>query len=127
MGVLFSVLLSLFFSSFNFVSYEVGHWCYCLILCSNIAGAKEAHGVSPHFAQIMYFSLFSALLMAPLYFSFGQAVDLIHTIWRNRPLSFFQVLVAFIASFISVHFFRSGQFYTVLSLSGFGCLITITS
>lgn len=117
----FSALL---FPILTLFHMKVGHWCYCLLLCSNNAGAKEAHGVSPHFAQIMYFSLFSALLMAPLYFNFGQAVDLFHTIWRNRPLSFFQLLVAFIGSFISVHFFRSGPFYVVLNLSGFGCLIT---
>ncbi|KAF3439483.1 hypothetical protein FNV43_RR17761 [Rhamnella rubrinervis] len=82
------------------------HWNGSIVL-----GAKEAHGVSPHLAQIMYFSLFSVLLMAPLYFSFGHVVDLIHTIWRNKPLSFFQLLVAFIASFISVHFFSIAHPY----------------
>ncbi|XP_048320353.2 dol-P-Glc:Glc(2)Man(9)GlcNAc(2)-PP-Dol alpha-1,2-glucosyltransferase isoform X2 [Ziziphus jujuba] len=78
---------------------------------ASISGAKEAHGVSLHFAQIMYFGLFSALLMAPLYFSVSQALDLFHSIWRNKPLSFFQAFMAFIASFISVHFFSIAHPY----------------
>ncbi|XP_015896933.2 dol-P-Glc:Glc(2)Man(9)GlcNAc(2)-PP-Dol alpha-1,2-glucosyltransferase isoform X3 [Ziziphus jujuba] len=78
---------------------------------SIVLGAKEAHGVSLHFAQIMYFGLFSALLMAPLYFSVSQALDLFHSIWRNKPLSFFQAFMAFIASFISVHFFSIAHPY----------------
>lgn len=81
----------------------------------NIAGAKEAHAVSPHFAQIMYYSLFSALLSAPLHFTFGQAATLLRSFWKNRPLSLFQGLIALIVGFVSVHFFRSVQLTEAVS------------
>ncbi|XP_024031251.1 dol-P-Glc:Glc(2)Man(9)GlcNAc(2)-PP-Dol alpha-1,2-glucosyltransferase isoform X2 [Morus notabilis] len=78
---------------------------------SVVLGAKEAHVVSPHFAQILYFGLFSALLMAPLYFSFGQAVTFFCSFWKKKPHSFFQALLALIAGFISVHFFSIAHPY----------------
>ncbi|XP_062095641.1 dol-P-Glc:Glc(2)Man(9)GlcNAc(2)-PP-Dol alpha-1,2-glucosyltransferase [Humulus lupulus] len=78
---------------------------------SVVLGAKEAHAVSLHFAQIMYFGIFSALVMAPLYFSFGETVNFFQSIWKNRPHSFFQVILALIAGFISVHFFSIAHPY----------------
>ncbi|TXG58608.1 hypothetical protein EZV62_016437 [Acer yangbiense] len=53
---------------------------------SVVLGAKEAHAVSPHFAQIMYFSLVSALFTAPVLFSLGQVATLFRSFWKNRPL-----------------------------------------
>lgn len=93
------------YSVFNISSCEVP-LLLSLLLFSHTPGAKEAHVVSPHFAQILYFGLFSALLTAPLYFSFGQAVTFFCSFWKKKPHSFFQALLALIASFISVHFFR---------------------
>ena len=84
--------------------------CYRFLLCSNASGAKEAHAVSPHFAQILYFGLFSPLAMSPLYFSLDQTINFFNSFWKSRPRSFFQALFGLIAGFISVHFFRSNLF-----------------
>ena len=73
---------------------------------SKMAGAKEDHVVSPHFAQIMYFSLVSALFTAPLHFSVAQLRNILQELRQNRPLSLLLTLVALIAGFASVHFFR---------------------
>ena len=80
--------------------------CLPLILSLDISGAKEAHVVSPHFAQIMYFSLIASLAMAPWHFSLRQASDMFWSFWENRPFTFFQGIMAFAAVFLSVHFFR---------------------
>lgn len=82
------------------------HWNGSVVL-----GAKEAHAVSPHFAQILYFGLFSALFMAPLSFSFGRAVTIFRSFWKNKPHGFFQAFLALIAGFISVHFFSIAHPY----------------
>lgn len=74
-------------------------------------GAKDAHAVSLHFAQVMYFGLVSTLAMAPVHFSWGQATRIFESLWRNRPLSFLQVLLAICASFLSVHFFSMAHPY----------------
>ncbi|XP_012091633.1 dol-P-Glc:Glc(2)Man(9)GlcNAc(2)-PP-Dol alpha-1,2-glucosyltransferase isoform X2 [Jatropha curcas] len=78
---------------------------------SIVLGAKEAHVVSPHFAQIMYFSLVSTLAAAPLHFSLGHGADLFRSFWKNRPLSICQWLVALTAGFLSVHFFSIAHPY----------------
>ncbi|XP_030975671.1 dol-P-Glc:Glc(2)Man(9)GlcNAc(2)-PP-Dol alpha-1,2-glucosyltransferase-like isoform X3 [Quercus lobata] len=80
---------------------------------SVVLGAKEAHTVSPHFAQIMYFGLVSALAVAPLHCSKGQVVDLFRSFWKRRLISFFQVFVAVIAGFFSVHFFSIAHPYLI--------------
>ncbi|CAH8379476.1 unnamed protein product [Eruca vesicaria subsp. sativa] len=76
-----------------------------------VLGAKEAHVVSPHFAQIMYFSLVSALFTAPLHFSVDQLRNLLQELRRNWPLSLLLTLVALIAGFASVHFFSLAHPY----------------
>ncbi|KAI6675052.1 hypothetical protein NL676_002958 [Syzygium grande] len=78
---------------------------------SIVLGAKDAHTVSPHFAQVMYFGLVSTLAMAPVHFSWGQAARISRSLWRNRPLSFLQVLIAICAGFLSVHFFSIAHPY----------------
>ncbi|XP_044495523.1 dol-P-Glc:Glc(2)Man(9)GlcNAc(2)-PP-Dol alpha-1,2-glucosyltransferase isoform X1 [Mangifera indica] len=78
---------------------------------SVVLGAKEAHAVSPHFAQIMYFSLVSTLAMAPVHLAMGPPKRLLWSFWKNKLLSFFQVLVAFTTSFFSVHFFSIAHPY----------------
>ena len=80
-----------------------------LTLPLNIAGAKEAHAVSPHFAQIMYFGLVSALFAAPPHFTRGHALDLFQSFWKNRLLGFSLGFLALIAGLLSVHFFRLVQ------------------
>ncbi|KAL4284362.1 hypothetical protein GQ457_16G022710 [Hibiscus cannabinus] len=78
---------------------------------SVVLGAKEAHVVSPHFAQIMYFSLVSALLAAPLHFTIGHVLDVFWSFWKNRLLGGFLLLSALIASLLSVHFFSIAHPY----------------
>ncbi|KAG2690543.1 hypothetical protein I3760_09G191800 [Carya illinoinensis] len=74
---------------------------------SVVLGAKEAHAVSPHFAQIMYFGLVSALSVAPMHCNSGHVVDLFQSFWKRRPISFFQLFMAIIFGLLSVHYFRS--------------------
>ncbi|KAG2334980.1 hypothetical protein Bca4012_000089 [Brassica carinata] len=76
-----------------------------------VLGAKEDHVVSPHFAQIMYFSLVSALFTAPLHFSVAQLRNMLQELRQNRPLSLLLTLVALIAGFASVHFFSLAHPY----------------
>ncbi|KAL3585644.1 hypothetical protein D5086_012511 [Populus alba] len=76
---------------------------------SVVLGAKEAHAVSPHFAQLMYFSLVSSLALAPLHFSLDQAVHLFWSFWKKRPLGFCQWIVALTAGFLSVHSYRKAR------------------
>ncbi|KAK8337356.1 hypothetical protein V6Z12_A09G179400 [Gossypium hirsutum] len=78
---------------------------------SVVLGAKEAHAVSPHFAQIMYFSIVSALFAAPLHFTIGHALDLFQSFWKNRLLGFLLLFLASIASLLSVHFFSIAHPY----------------
>lgn len=78
---------------------------------SVVLGAKEAHVVSPHFAQIMYFGLVSFLAVAPVHCSFGQITELFKSFWKRRTISFFQVLMAVISTFFSVHYFSIAHPY----------------
>eukprot|EP00258_Populus_trichocarpa_P042520 XP_024458539.1 dol-P-Glc:Glc(2)Man(9)GlcNAc(2)-PP-Dol alpha-1,2-glucosyltransferase isoform X2 [Populus trichocarpa] len=78
---------------------------------SHSSGAKEAHAVSPHFAQLMYFSLVSSLALAPLHFSLDQAVHLFWSFWKKRPLGFCQWIVALTAGFLSVHSYSIAHAY----------------
>ncbi|KAI4356470.1 hypothetical protein L6164_000492 [Bauhinia variegata] len=78
---------------------------------SIVLGAKEAHAVTPHFAQILYFSLVSVLSMAPIHFTVSDLVDLFQLIWKNKPLSFFLGFLTLTACFLSVHFFSVAHPY----------------
>ncbi|KAG9447554.1 hypothetical protein H6P81_013682 [Aristolochia fimbriata] len=88
---------------------------YLLIFCgfvsfvilngSIVLGAKEAHTVSPHFAQIFYFGLASAAALGPIHFNLCQAAALFKSLRMNKLLSFFVVCMALVAGLISVHFF----------------------
>ncbi|KAK3038522.1 hypothetical protein RJ639_029322 [Escallonia herrerae] len=78
---------------------------------SVVLGAKEAHAVSPHFAQVLYYSLVSTLFMAPVHFTPSRAASLIRSIRKNMPLSLFQWFTAFTAGFLSVHFFSVAHPY----------------
>jgi alpha-1,2-glucosyltransferase len=92
------------FSPFIFVVVAFG--IFILWNGGIVLGAKEAHVVSLHFAQIMYFSLVSALFTAPLHFSVNQLRHQFHQLHRNWSLSLILTLVALVAGFVSVHFFR---------------------
>ncbi|KAF8048458.1 hypothetical protein N665_2507s0007 [Sinapis alba] len=76
-----------------------------------VLGAKEDHVVSPHFAQIMYFSLVSAIFTAPLHLSVAQPKNMLQELRQNWPLSLLLTLVALTAGFASVHFFSLAHPY----------------
>ncbi|KAK9154287.1 hypothetical protein Sjap_001767 [Stephania japonica] len=78
---------------------------------SIVLGAKEAHAVSPHFAQMMYFALFSVLAMAPFHICFSQVAFVCQSFLKNKKLPLLQVLIAFTAGFFSVHFFSIAHPY----------------
>ncbi|KAL9277014.1 hypothetical protein ACSQ67_025434 [Phaseolus vulgaris] len=77
---------------------------------ADIAGAKEAHAVTPHFAQMLYFSLVSVLAQAPMHFTINQAVDLFRMFRKSRALLFFQMFLALVGM-LSVHFFSVAHPY----------------
>lgn len=97
------------FSPFIFVVVAFG--IFILWNGGIVLGAKEAHVVSLHFAQIMYFSLVSALFTAPLHFSVNQLRSQFHQLHRNWPLSLILTLVALVAGFVSVHLFSLAHPY----------------
>ncbi|XP_019462271.1 PREDICTED: dol-P-Glc:Glc(2)Man(9)GlcNAc(2)-PP-Dol alpha-1,2-glucosyltransferase isoform X1 [Lupinus angustifolius] len=78
---------------------------------SVVLGAKEAHAVAPHFAQILYFSLVSVLALAPMHFTITQARELFQVFCKSWPLLIFQVSVALIAGVLSVHLFSIAHPY----------------
>lgn len=99
-------------------------WPYLIIMAafitfvfwngSIVLGAKEAHSVSPHFAQLMYFSLISVLFVTPMHFTIGQAAALARSFWKNNKLvSFFQLCTTLAVGFLSVHFFSIAHPYLV--------------
>ncbi|XP_058099206.1 dol-P-Glc:Glc(2)Man(9)GlcNAc(2)-PP-Dol alpha-1,2-glucosyltransferase isoform X4 [Magnolia sinica] len=96
----------------NYVN-KADHSAIETVACSSThsSGAKEAHAVSPHFAQIMYFALVSAAAMAPAHFSLGQAAVLCRPFGKNRLLSSIQWFMALTAGLISVHFFSIAHPY----------------
>nr|GEW93572.1 dol-P-Glc:Glc(2)Man(9)GlcNAc(2)-PP-Dol alpha-1,2-glucosyltransferase isoform X1 [Tanacetum cinerariifolium] len=78
---------------------------------SIVLGAKEAHAVSAHFAQLLYYALVSCCFMAPMHFSTSQASNLARAFWKNRLLSCFLWFLAMIVSFLSVHYFSIAHPY----------------
>ncbi|KAL0375209.1 UNVERIFIED_CONTAM: Dol-P-Glc:Glc(2)Man(9)GlcNAc(2)-PP-Dol alpha-1,2-glucosyltransferase [Sesamum radiatum] len=78
---------------------------------SIVLGAKDAHAVSPHFAQLLYFAAVSAVFMLPVHFSLGQVAVLFQQFRKNKLLNFFQWLMALTVSFLSVQFFSIAHPY----------------
>ncbi|PIN11975.1 Alpha-1,2 glucosyltransferase/transcriptional activator [Handroanthus impetiginosus] len=76
-----------------------------------VLGAKDAHAVSPHFAQLLYYGMVSALFMVPVYFSFGQAAHLFQKFCKNKLLHFFLWFLALTIGFLSVQFFSIAHPY----------------
>ncbi|XP_068646077.1 dol-P-Glc:Glc(2)Man(9)GlcNAc(2)-PP-Dol alpha-1,2-glucosyltransferase isoform X2 [Aristolochia californica] len=93
--VLFTPYLLIFST---FVSFVI--WNGSIVL-----GAKEAHTVSPHFAQIFYFGLASTAAMGPIHFNLHQAAALFKSLRMSKLVGFFVVCMALTAGLISVHFF----------------------
>ncbi|XP_010534313.1 PREDICTED: dol-P-Glc:Glc(2)Man(9)GlcNAc(2)-PP-Dol alpha-1,2-glucosyltransferase isoform X2 [Tarenaya hassleriana] len=94
-----------------FIAVVIAFGAFILWNGGIVLGAKEAHVVSLHFAQMMYFSLVSALFTAPLHFSLDQVRNLLREIQRNGIVSLAFSIVALAAGFISVHFFSLAHPY----------------
>ncbi|KAL6652443.1 hypothetical protein ACP70R_011368 [Stipagrostis hirtigluma subsp. patula] len=72
-----------------------------------VLGAKEAHVVSPHFAQFLYFAIVSAAALLPWHFTPSRALDLLFWFGKNKSYSSLAALMAFGLSFTVVHFFST--------------------
>ncbi|XP_057778912.1 dol-P-Glc:Glc(2)Man(9)GlcNAc(2)-PP-Dol alpha-1,2-glucosyltransferase isoform X2 [Salvia miltiorrhiza] len=78
---------------------------------SIVLGAKDAHAVSPHFSQFLYYGVVSSLFTFPAHFSFGQAATLYQQLLKNRLLGFVQWFMALAFGFLSVKFFSIAHPY----------------
>ncbi|KAI7746081.1 hypothetical protein M8C21_024646 [Ambrosia artemisiifolia] len=78
---------------------------------SIVLGAKEAHTVSPHFAQMFYYSLVSCCFMAPVHFSKSQVASLTWSFLKDEPVKLLQWLLVTIISFLLVHYFSIAHPY----------------
>ncbi|KAG8376893.1 hypothetical protein BUALT_Bualt09G0111400 [Buddleja alternifolia] len=78
---------------------------------SIVLGAKDAHAVSPHFAQLLYYGMVSALFMAPVHFSLDQAALLFRQFSKNKLLNIFQWFLALTVGLLSVQFFSIAHPY----------------
>ncbi|KAM0853782.1 hypothetical protein ACQ4PT_050850 [Festuca glaucescens] len=76
-----------------------------------VLGAKEAHVVSPHFAQFLYFGLVSAASLLPLHFTPRRVSELFRGCAKNKTSSSLAMLVALGLSFVAVHFFSIAHPY----------------
>uniref|UniRef100_A0A0R0F1X7 Dol-P-Glc:Glc(2)Man(9)GlcNAc(2)-PP-Dol alpha-1,2-glucosyltransferase n=1 Tax=Glycine max TaxID=3847 RepID=A0A0R0F1X7_SOYBN len=110
---IWSILLTLWYMKWelliSFSPYLMMVVAFLLFVYWNgsvVLGAKEAHAVTPHFAQMLYFSLVSVLAQAPMHFTITKAVDLFQMFRKSRALLFFQMFLALVVGLLSVHFFR---------------------
>ncbi|KAK7255843.1 hypothetical protein RIF29_29266 [Crotalaria pallida] len=78
---------------------------------SVVLGAKEAHAVAPHFAQILYFSVVSVLALAPMHFTITQARELFQGFRTSWLLHLLEVSLALIVGVLSVHLFSVAHPY----------------
>uniref|UniRef100_A0A0D9W6U9 Dol-P-Glc:Glc(2)Man(9)GlcNAc(2)-PP-Dol alpha-1,2-glucosyltransferase n=1 Tax=Leersia perrieri TaxID=77586 RepID=A0A0D9W6U9_9ORYZ len=76
-----------------------------------VLGAKDAHVVSPHFAQLLYFGLVSAAALLPWHFTPSRVAALFHLCRKNKLYSSFVTLVALGLSLVAVHFFSIAHPY----------------
>ncbi|KAJ0984418.1 hypothetical protein J5N97_002774 [Dioscorea zingiberensis] len=78
---------------------------------SIVLGAKEAHTVTPHFVQMLYFGLTSAAALAPVHFTLKQAWILCQWLMKTKILSSLQIITALIMGLMMVHFFSIAHPY----------------
>ncbi|XP_073026341.1 dol-P-Glc:Glc(2)Man(9)GlcNAc(2)-PP-Dol alpha-1,2-glucosyltransferase isoform X2 [Primulina eburnea] len=98
----------------TFSPFFVIFTAFVAFVCWNgsiVLGAKDAHSVSPHFSQLLYYSLVSALFTVPAHFSLQQAAVLFRQLSRNKMLSFFLSIVALTICFLSVKIFSIAHPY----------------
>ncbi|KAJ3676673.1 hypothetical protein LUZ60_004085 [Juncus effusus] len=76
-----------------------------------VLGAKEAHVVSPHFAQIFYFGLISALAAFPLHFDPRKISELFHLFMQNKIRNIFLIISSLCLSTTAIHYFSIAHPY----------------
>uniref|UniRef100_A0A0A9EIG5 Dol-P-Glc:Glc(2)Man(9)GlcNAc(2)-PP-Dol alpha-1,2-glucosyltransferase n=1 Tax=Arundo donax TaxID=35708 RepID=A0A0A9EIG5_ARUDO len=76
-----------------------------------VLGAKEAHVVSPHFTQFLYFGLVSAAALLPWHFTPSQVLDLFLWFRKKKTCRSMEVLMALGLSFTAVHLFSIAHPY----------------
>ncbi|XP_047329385.1 dol-P-Glc:Glc(2)Man(9)GlcNAc(2)-PP-Dol alpha-1,2-glucosyltransferase [Impatiens glandulifera] len=101
----------LLFSFSPFLLVLVAFVAFVLWNGSIVLGAKDAHAVSAHVAQILYFGLVSALFIAPLHFTPNHIAFYVRSFWSNKFRSIIQWFMALSVGFLSVHFFSIAHPY----------------
>lgn len=96
---------------FPFLLVAFGFLSFVIYNGSIVVGAKEAHVVSPHFAQILYFGLASAVAMAPVHFNLSKVAVLCQSFREERTKFLVLCLSALIAGLVFVHFFSLAHPY----------------
>ncbi|PKA61908.1 alpha-1,2-glucosyltransferase [Apostasia shenzhenica] len=96
---------------FPYIIVLVAFLAFVILNGGIVLGAKEAHVVSPHFAQMLYFGLAAALALAPAHFNISQVSNFCRQFWSRKLSSAFQISVSLILGFISVHFFSIAHPY----------------
>ncbi|XP_074565348.1 dol-P-Glc:Glc(2)Man(9)GlcNAc(2)-PP-Dol alpha-1,2-glucosyltransferase [Curcuma longa] len=76
---------------------------------SIVLGAKDAHAVSLHFAQMLYFGLCSAAALVPVHLE--QAASLFQSFRMHKIIHSSQLMVALLVGFFAVHFFSIAHPY----------------
>ncbi|XP_078178215.1 DIE2/ALG10 family isoform X2 [Carex rostrata] len=97
------------FTPFAFVLAAFG--AFVFLNGGIVLGAKEAHVVSPHFSQILYFGLVSTAAAFPLHFSPNHAVQLFHLFAKNRSRNIVLFFAAICVSTIWVKYFSIAHPY----------------
>lgn len=92
----FAPLLAVIFTFFSFVLYNGGI----------VVGDKEAHRLSLHFPQLLYFGLATAAMLSPLYLAPRRAWA-----WVKSGESFFGYALAFGIALVFVHYFTYAHPY----------------
>ncbi|KAK4486735.1 hypothetical protein RD792_006694 [Penstemon davidsonii] len=78
---------------------------------SIVLGAKDAHTVSLHFAQLLYYSMVSGFFMFPVHFSLRQAALFFQQFRKNKRLTTFNWFMALAVGFLSVKYFSIAHPY----------------
>ncbi|XP_042444050.1 dol-P-Glc:Glc(2)Man(9)GlcNAc(2)-PP-Dol alpha-1,2-glucosyltransferase-like isoform X2 [Zingiber officinale] len=76
---------------------------------SIVLGAKDAHAVSLHFAQMLYFGLCSVAALVPVHLE--QAATLFQSFRMHKIIRSSQLMVALLFGFFAVHFFSIAHPY----------------
>lgn len=98
----------------SFSLFVLNLLAFVAFVCWNgsiVLGAKDAHTMSPHLAQMLYFSLVSACFMFPVLMSWYHVVALARSFMKNKLFNVFKLVIGLLAGFLSMHFFSIAHPY----------------